>query len=164
MLCRGTGVFTDVFTLSGKATVDLNCAPPNDCPTYVSSCHIYYRWLTKCEWIWCGGFADQTGWVLGDGKTRLQFCENGKQQYKLEYMTTFTTPAVKTMKAFGENETVLEIGGSIIYRLIARGWANITNSTGYSYGTLLKTITATTGNTDPGAVATSGGSWITLCC
>ena len=68
------------------------------------------------------------------------------------------------MKAYGSNETLIEIGGSVVYRLIAHGWFNYTNHVGWAVGTLMKTITATSGATDPGVVATSGGSWITLSC
>jgi hypothetical protein len=163
ILCRGNAIFSNVYVSGGKATVNI-CNPPNDCPTYVSNCHIYYRWLSKCEWVWCTTFDDRSGWVLGDGKTVTQWCTNGKQQYKLEYKTTWLAATTKTMKAYGENESVIEIGGDFIYRLIARGWFNATNSVGYAVGTLMKSITATSGASDPGVVATSGSSWITLSC
>jgi hypothetical protein len=163
ILCRGSNIFSNVYVSGGKATVSI-CKPPKDCPTYVSNCHIYYRWLTKCEWVWCTTFDDRSGWVLGDSATMFQWCQNGKQQYKLQYKTTWLAPTTKTMKAYGESESVIEIGGEAIYRLIARGWFNATNSVGYTFGTLMKIITATTGASDPAVVGTSGSSWITLSC
>jgi hypothetical protein len=77
---------------------------------------------------------------------------------------SFIAPAVKQMEFRGQNETVVEIGGSIVYRLIAKFFFNVTNQTGTRLGILIATLTAASGTSASYTVATSGSGWITLSC
>lgn len=161
-LCRNTDSFSGVYVSAGKARVNL--CQLNDCPAFVTNCTVQVRWLTKCEWAWCTTFDDRSGWVVVNGNSTVSWCQDGKQQYKLEYKTTWNAPAVKTMRYLQRNEYLLEIGGGGLYRGIIGAYFNATNGTGSNYGTVVQTVTATGGETTPKVVATSGSSWITLSC
>lgn len=69
-------------------------------------------------------------------------------------------PSVKQVGYFGEYKQVVEIGGSIVYRLLARFLFNYTNSNGYQHGYWMETTTATSDYSQPSVVATSGNSWL----
>jgi hypothetical protein len=51
-------------------------------------------------------------------------------------------PATKTVSIYGQNETVVEIGGQVVYRGLGKGVVNVTNNTGTAYGFHMKTTTA----------------------
>jgi hypothetical protein len=77
---------------------------------------------------------------------------------------TYISAAAKKMEFRGQSEAVVEIGGSLVYRTIARFFFNATNGTGTRLGILLATLTAARGTSASYTVATSGSSWITLNC
>jgi hypothetical protein len=162
ILCAGTDIFTSVRVVTGAAQV--NICNLDDCPAFLSNCFIEVRWRTKCEWVWCPTFDDRSGWIRLDGPDVARWCQKGKQQYKLDMRMSFIAPAVKQMEFRGQNETVVEIGGSIVYRLIAKFFFNVTNQTGTRLGILIATLTAASGTSASYTVATSGSGWITLSC
>ena len=161
LLCRNNDVFSNVFKSSNRART--NVCQLNDCPTGVSACDVQIRWKTKCEWAWCLGYDDRSGWVTIDGAAQVSWCENGKQKYLLEMRTVWSASVTRTVKEYSALEVQLGVDGGVISRYIPHGYnAGVAGQT--TYQVVTKTVTATGGSSDPRAVASSGNTWITLSC
>jgi hypothetical protein len=161
LICRGADVFSNVFSSSGRART--NACPVADCPTGTSTCQVQYAWFTKCEWAWCLGFDQRSGWTDQKTAAQVSWCENGKQQYQLQMKVTWTASAPRTVEYWGENEAVVSFGGGISYKKVVRGHAVIGFSGGYRIGVKMETDTGATGSSTPVIVSNSPG-WITLSC
>jgi hypothetical protein len=88
---------------------------------------------------------------------------NSDNEWKMQYRTKWWANTTKTVEWWGENENVLTLGGSIVYRLIAEAMFNVTNSTGLRYGTRIETVTSTQDYGPEVEVATSGGQIFVTC-
>jgi hypothetical protein len=161
IIAAGSDVFGQVFIDgAGKGHVSFNNV--GDCPFLAGSCFVQLRWRTKCQWAWCLGFDDRSGWVtLPPGQDWGSWCYNEKSQWQVEMRWGWNTVAAKTIQTWGQTERVINADGSISYRMIGKFEFDVTDSTGYQFGTLLKTVNAGfTGYSDPQVVGTSGGSWL----
>lgn len=160
--CRNHDVFSNVYVSGGRART--NVCQLNDCPTGLSQCRVQVRWLTKCEWAWCLGFDDRSGWVTINGASSVSWCQPGKHQYKLEMRVLWTAPTTRTVRNYGALEGLIEIGGGFVYRQIVHALAVLGFGGQSTYESLEKTQTGTSGESYHDVVATSGSQWITLSC
>jgi len=161
MLCQGSDVFSNVFESAGRARTDT--CPVRDCPNGTSDCHVEYAWFTKCEWVWCTTYDQRSAWTQADQAHQVSWCQHGKHAYQLQMRVVWTASATRTVDYWGENEFVLEFGGSGSYKKVVRGMAVIGFSGGYRLGVRMETDTGAQGSSAPRAVAHSA-SWITLSC
>jgi len=161
LICGGADVFSNVFSSAGRART--NACPVADCPVGTSTCQVQYAWFTKCEWAWCLGFDLRSSWTNQITAAQLSWCENGKQLYQLQMRVVWTASAPRTLEYWGENEAVVNFGGSVSYKKVVRGGFVVGLSGGYRIGVKMETDTGLTGSSTPAVVSNSPGP-ITLSC
>jgi hypothetical protein len=165
VISDGDNEVGNVF-IDSVGKVHVNFDNRNDCPAYVSNCFVEVRFLSKCDEFWCFSFDDRSGWIrVPYGQDSFAFCGGADwQQWKVETRIGWLSQTTKTVGYYGEYELVTEIGGSILYRLMARFMFNFTNGFGYQHGYWMETTTATSDRSQPSVVATSGNSWLRGTC
>jgi hypothetical protein len=165
VISDGANEVGSVF-INSQGRVQVNFDNRNDCPTYVSSCWVEVRYLSKCDEFWCWNFDARSDWIrVPFGQDYHSFCgANDWQQWKVEMRLRWQAQTTKTVGYYGEYENVTEIGGSLVYRLMARFMFNFTNGYGYRHGTWMETTTALTDASESTVVATSGNGWLRPSC
>ena len=165
VISDGANEVGNVF-IDSSGRVRVNFDNRNDCPAYISSCWVEVRFLSKCDEFWCYSYDPRSDWIrVPYGQDYSAFCGGADWQlWKVEMRIGWLAQTTKTVGYFGEYENVVEIGGSIVYRLLARFLFNYTNSNGYQHGYSMETTTAVSDHSQGTVVATSGNSWLRGTC
>lgn len=148
---QGSNVFGEIFTVKHSTNPDTyrlkaSFAHVHDCTAGLSNCIVEVRWHSTCMVVGCW-WDPRTPWMaVPDGQDFATYCPGGGplQQWRLEVRLKWLASAVKTVAFYGQNEQVIEIGGSITYRRVAKAVVNYTNGTGVAFGYHMETTTATT--------------------
>lgn len=147
---------------TGKVHVDINRV--GDCPTGVSSCTLQVRWSRQCEWLWCLGYDDQSGWVGVTGSAAT-WCSSEKSRWKLDYRWVWSSVASTTMEYHGQYEYTIDANGTAVYRLYAAGGFNVTTNAGESAGVTMSTQYGLLSGASPATnVSSSGGQYLYPTC
>lgn len=168
-MIKGDGDFAGhvVADSSDKAKVTFDTGSIlSDCPTGLSGCSIEYLWRSKknCAICW---WSNDTGWLtLQAGSTKLLHCKaDGAYQFELLMRLRWTAQQTKVVETSGRQERMWSLGAStLIYRLIATGFFNVSNSSGYRDTTWIETVTGTSDYSASYTIATSGSNYIAVDC
>lgn len=165
VISDGTNEVGNVF-INSTGRVQVNFDNRNNCPVFISSCWVEVRFLSKCDEFWCYSFDARSDWIrVPYGQDYFAYCGGADwQQWKVETRIAWIAQTTKSVGYFGEQEQVVEIGGSILYRLMARFLFNYTNSTGYMHGAWMETYTGLSDASQSTVVATSGNYWLRGTC
>jgi hypothetical protein len=161
IIAAGGNVISNVYVDGyGKGHVVIQNV--GDCPYRLGTCFVQVRWLTKCQWIWCLGFDDRSGWVaLPQGQDWASWCYGEKSQWQVQLRWGWNATARKTVEYWGQTEYVVGVNGGVSYPYVGKFGFDATDQTGWRYGAHISTdYAAYTAYSDAVTVATSAGSWL----
>jgi hypothetical protein len=160
-------VASHVTQVNGRARVqfDLNSIL-NSCPSGMSSCFLEYRWLSKKNCLICWWGYDTPWTFLPAGTQQLNHCKsNGSYRFQLEVRLRWHAQVTVTGQMYGWWEKQMEIDSNLLVnKIIPIRVFNVTYNSGMTTSHLLQTNTATSAQSAPYTIATSGETYLSVPC
>lgn len=159
VLQQGTNIAGEPFVESGR--IRINFQNLGECPPGVTSCRMEVRWS------WRGSTSIQ--WSTGQwttvpqGQDFARFCPNGNHRIHVEARLAWNNSATRTVEVRGQGETQVDIGGSVVSKLIPK-FLRVIGYGGFTGHTLIETKTTTNGFSSHQSLGSSGGGYLQSSC
>lgn len=157
LIADGSNSIGNVY-LTDTGRIRVNFTNTGSCPAGISTCFVQVRYWSTCLDFWCWWDPRSSWLTVPAGQDFYSWCPGAgpAQQWKVEFRTGWTASTTKTVEHWAEDEWVVQIGGSGVYKLLAKFLFNVTNNSGYRHGTKVETATYTFDYSASEFAATSG--------
>jgi hypothetical protein len=163
VISDGINAVGNIYVSGGRVRVTVNNL--GDCPPAVTGCWIEAAWYDKGTSPFDCCFSNRSGWfkVPVGADTVPSYCDHGNHFWELRLRLHVVASTQRTIEAWGEMESFLNVDGSIGYRALAkdlyvRGYGGYRGRVGQS--SQMGIQTAADAIFVSTIASTSGGNWL----
>lgn len=164
ILAPGSDIASDspyAWTTGGKTYARVNVDNRAECPPGITDCWLEIRWSWKARTSI--QFSTSPWIAVKNGQDYATYCANGSHRYNVETRIHWNAAATRTVETWGQTEKQLELGGSIVHRLIPK-FLFVRLYGGVQSGTQMGTTTGVSGQSGFQTIASTGGGYLTTTC